>query len=67
MISAGNVIRAEGDTYECKHYNHGGCSEDGYYGFKGLANYKMADARYAIKMNKDINPACAGFVEPLER
>ncbi|AGB19357.1 zinc-dependent alcohol dehydrogenase [Thermoanaerobacterium thermosaccharolyticum] len=38
---------------------------DGYYGFFGFADYNVKDAKLLIKMNKDLPPEQAGFLEPV--
>ncbi|MCC8180194.1 MAG: alcohol dehydrogenase catalytic domain-containing protein [Planctomycetes bacterium] len=40
-------------------------SELGYYGTYGFANYMVRPAKYMIKLNTDLDPAEAGFLEPV--
>lgn len=54
----------QGNTVDCENLKMG-MSDDGYYGFFGFADYKVLNAKFAIKINKDIPPAWAGFLEPL--
>jgi L-iditol 2-dehydrogenase len=54
----------QGNTVDCKEFKIE-LSDDGYYGFFGFADYKIMDAKFAIKIDKDIPSAEAGFLEPL--
>ena len=54
----------QGNTVDCENLKMG-MSDDGYYGFFGFADYKVVNAKFAIKINKDIPPVWAGFLEPL--
>lgn len=40
-------------------------NEDGYYGSFGFSNYCVRDAKTLIKMNPNLSPSEAGFLEPL--
>lgn len=53
-----------GLTSDCVNHKRGR-SEDGYLGEFGFADYNVRDSRFVIKMNKDLPPAEAGFLEPL--
>lgn len=55
-----------GDYYNCEH--SGGMSattSDGYRGNFGFATYSKYHGRTMLKMNKDLDPAEAGFLEPV--
>jgi len=38
---------------------------DGYYGEFGFSTHQIWDEKYLFKMNKELDPACACFLEPL--
>lgn len=40
-------------------------SEDGYIGYFGFADYCVWNAKFLVKMDKDLPPAQAGFLEPV--
>ena len=54
----------QGNTVDCKKFKTD-LSDDGYYGYCGFADYKIMDAKFVIKIDKDIPSAEAGFLEPL--
>ena len=54
-----------GRTGDCPNKGYEGKSEDGYFGSKGFANYKIINQKYAIKVSKDIPAAEASFIEPI--
>jgi L-iditol 2-dehydrogenase len=53
-----------GNTFSCRFGERFRKSEDGYYGDFGFANYKVIDARFAVKMNLNLPAAEAAFLEP---
>lgn len=55
----------KGRTYECKNIDFDNKSEDGFYGYFGLSEYQIVDAKKAIKIDKDIPAEEACFLEPL--
>lgn len=54
----------EGKTGDCSK-NTFEASSDGYYGFFGFADYKIIDTKFAVKIDKNLPSAEAGFLEPL--
>lgn len=54
-----------GNTFECTNIDFDAVSPDGYKGDMGIATYKLADAKYTVKVSDQLKPAQAGFVEPL--
>lgn len=54
----------QGNTVDCKGFKIE-LSDDGYYGLFGFADYKVINAKFAVKINKNIPSAEAGFLEPL--
>lgn len=55
----------KGNTYMCSNASPLAETEDGYRGFFGYAQYKLAESKYTIVLDKDVKPEHAGFVEPL--
>lgn len=54
----------KGITSECTQVTNTP-SDDGYYGTFGYSNYCVRDGKVLIKMNKDLSPSEASFLEPL--
>lgn len=54
-----------GKTYECDNVDFSGQTDDGYYGYFGLAQYQTVDAKKAIKIDSSIPAEEACFLEPL--
>lgn len=56
-----------GNTSDCKNVDFDAYSKDGYkgYGNMCLATHKIADAKNTVKINNDISPAEASFLEPI--
>ena len=61
-----------GECEACKNGNTDACinrespiSKDGYLGRFGFADYNVVNARHLVKMNKDLPPEQAGFLEPV--
>ncbi|WP_010276670.1 zinc-dependent alcohol dehydrogenase [Paenibacillus senegalensis] len=53
-----------GLTGECKQMS-GAPTEDGYYGDFGFSDYYVRDAKSLVKMNPELSPGEAAFLEPL--
>ena len=54
-----------GDVLHCTGMSGGQRSEDGYLGNFGFADYCVRNTRSLIKMNQNLNPGEAAFLEPL--
>ena len=55
----------EGRTQECENHVHREVSDDGYIGQFGFAQYTVYDDNVLYKMNPELTPAEAGFLEPV--
>lgn len=54
-----------GQESMCTGADYKNLSEDGYRGKFGFANYNVRQARTLVKMNPDLDPSEAAFLEPL--
>lgn len=54
----------EGTTSECQNVKNDE-TEDGYFGAFGFANYSVRDSKVLMKMNSDLDPSQASFLEPI--
>lgn len=54
-----------GQESQCTGADYKNLSEDGYRGKFGFADYNVRQARTLVKMNPDLNPSEAAFLEPL--
>lgn len=55
----------KGELLQCGDSQPKLISEEGYLGEFGFSTHQIWDEKYVIKMNKDLDPGCACFLEPL--